>query len=215
MATNAENIALTMQRLGSRSSPTLRAQILAEMNKAIRELERGPTKPWFMESRLTGVLVVGQDYIEQPATFLGEHEEGSLRLRDISTTPSKWGALTKEDYDAIQYKAENCDPGKPCAYALMGTRVYFDREADLAYPYRWEAMVRTTLIVDNTVESTNPWLTEFFDLISLSAAMKVARLHIKSAELAAELRPELDQARDSFWRECESRQQVNRNYEQE
>lgn len=213
MATNAENITLTMQRLGSRSSPTLRTQVVIEMNKTIRELERGPTKPWFMESRLTGSLIANQDYIEQPAEFLQEVEEGVFRLYDPTST--QWKPLVKRDYDYIQRVSENCKPALPKAYALHGTRVYFGPTPDRAYQYRWEAMVRSSAVVDNAAESSNPWLVEFFDLVSLLTADKIARLHIRSQEIARDLAEPIAQARDHFWRECEARQQINRNYEQE
>lgn len=213
MATNAQNIDLTMQRLGSRSSPTLRAWVIQEMNKAIRELERGPTKPWFMEGRLEGTLTANQDYLTIPATFLEEVEEGSFRILDSRC--NKWKALIKLDYDQLQHKSENCDPALPCYYALRGNRVYFGATPDLAYAYRWEATVRTTPVADNTSESTNEWLVEFFDLVSLITADKVLRLHIKSFDIADSLAGLLNQARDDFWRACEARQQKNRDYEQE
>lgn len=213
MATNAENITLTMNRLGSRSSPTLRTQVLVEMNKTIRELERGPTKPWFMESRLEGVLIASQDYIDLPATFLQEVEEGVFRLYNPEC--EKWIPIAKKDYDQVQWKSENCDAEFPCMYALHGTRIYFGATPDLAYQYRWEAMVRSTAVVDNATESSNPWLVEFFDLVSLLTADKIARFHIRSQEIVRDLAQPLTQARDHFWRECEARQQVNRDYEQE
>jgi hypothetical protein len=213
MATNAEHLNLAMQRLGSRSSPTLRAWMLQEMNRAIMELERGATKPWFMEGRLEGTVTANQDYMEIPATFLEEVERGNFRM--YNTACLKWVPLVKKDYDWIQNKSENCEAAFPCYYALRGTRIYFAAKPDAAYEYRWEAMIRAGTFADTSIEATNPWLMEFPDLISLIAADKVLRLHVKAFDMADALKPALDQARDSFWREVEHRQEVNRDYGQE
>jgi len=213
MATNSENIDLMMRRLGSRSSPTVRTQVVIELNKTIRELERGPTKPWFMETRLEGELTAEQDYIALPASFLQEVEEGAFRI--LIPDYGKWLALEKKDYDQIRYRSENWDPQCPTAYALYGKRIYFSPTPDLAYAYRWEVLARTEAVVDNTAETTNDWLLEFYDLVSLITIDKVARFHIRATDIARDIAQPLDQARDHFWRECEARQQINRDYEQE
>lgn len=213
MATNAENITLMMGRLGGRSSPPLRLIVLAELNKQIRELERGATRPWFMESRLDGNLTANQDYIAIPATFLDEIEEGTFRL--YNTQCLKWIPLRKLDYDQLQYKSENCAAAFPEYYAMKGDRVYFGATPDAGYAYRWEAFVRSTPVIDNAVESSNPWLLEFFDLVSLITIDRVARLHIRSAEIIDAVRQPLADARDAFWRNVEARQQSNRDYQQQ
>lgn len=213
MATNAENLTLAMLRLGSRSSTQLRAQLLLELNKTIRELERGPTRPWFMESRLEGSLTANQDYIALPATFLDELEEGVFRL--YNTECEKWKPLYKKDYDQVQYKSENCDAAFPEYYALHGERMYFAATPDAAYNYRWEAYVRTDAVVDNASETTNKWLIEYYDLVTLMALDKVARLHIRASQVVADIAAPLAKAQDDFWRSVEARQQINRDYEQE
>lgn len=213
MTTNAENITLMMLRLGSRSSPTLRGQLVLELNKTIRELERGATKPWFMEDRLDGTLVAGQDWAPMPDTFLEEVEEGHLRIQNNIT--KKWCQLVKLDYDRMQHQSENCDPAVPVAYAMRGEKLFFAPAPVFAYPYRWEAFVRTPPVPDDTAETTNKWLLEFFDYTSLTTLNKVARLHIRAQEIMRDIAQPLKEAADAYWRACEARQQANRNYEQE
>lgn len=214
MATNAANLDLMMSRLGGRASPVLRTLVLAELNKQIRECERSPTKPWFLEDRLDGSLTPDQDYIDIPATFLSEVEEGSFRLYEPNV--AKWVPLRKVDYDQLDENViDSTNDTFPLQYAMRGSKIFFNVTPDAAYDYRWECNVRTTAVSDNATESTNPWLVEFFDYISLVTLDKIARLHIRSAELIENLREPLTQARDSYWREVEARQQTNRDYGQE
>lgn len=206
--TNAEALDRIMQRLAGRTSEVTRAAVLTELNLKIDELEGGEWKPWFLEKRTTGVLVVDQDYLDLPSDFVEEYEEGAFVLLDPDTAAASYPK--KVD---IEWLESECLIGAnnavPSGYALFGDQFILGPKPDKAYSYRLKYLGRTDDVVDNTDPITNKWLLEFFNYITLETAMQVALTILQSQEMATKMKPERDKAKDHFWRRVVSRQMAN------
>lgn len=210
MATNSYYIDLILNRLTRPGSPALRPNVLVELNECVKRLERGAIKPWFLEYRHTGSFTPGQDYIDLPADFLEEVEEGQFKFRDSSNT---WHKLTKVDHEFLEAETEDLDPGLPQGYALFGDRFYLGPAPLADYAYKFQYHRRTGSIPDTAVEATNRWLLEFPDLLTFDTAVRVARTYMQGTEgVLARLEPEQRRAHSEFLIAVESRKHVNRDY---
>lgn len=207
--TNAEMLSLMMGRLGSRTAPALRANVLKELNEKIKELEVGPIKPWFMEDLASGSTVAGQNYINLPTDFLQEVDEGRVRLQNLEGV---WFPLGKGTMEQLEDEFLNDEAAFPQGYALQGTRMYLGPAPDDVYAYRFQYFKKSTTILDNNTEVSNPWLVEFFNFTTLAALSTVARLHVQSMDIVTKLDAELKTAFDGFWRAVEARKHTNMDY---
>jgi len=206
--TNAEVLTLLMGRL-VRTAPTLRALVLLELNEKIRQLERSPSKPWFLEKEVVGVFTIGVAYIDLPADFLEEVEEGAFRVQGVI---AGMGDPPEVDIDDLHSETDNTAPGMPEGYALFAERIYVGPLPDAAYGYKLKYFGRTDPILDDDLPVTNKWLLEFFNFTTLSVLMIVARTHLQSMEMATKLEPELQLAQGEFWRAVEARKHASRTY---
>jgi hypothetical protein len=210
--TNAQALDLIMKRLGGRSSTTLRATLLLELNNKIAELERGPVKPWFLETEQTQAttpFVVNQNYIALPADFLLEIEDADFRVQDSN---GKYNPLVKTSYRRLLQETENVDAGLVEGYALFGNRIYLGPKPDIAYSYKFPYLAKSAAIADDSNAITNSWLLEFFNYITLEAAYVMASEHVQSADLMQKLAGPLQAARRAFVQEVEARIHTNRTY---
>jgi hypothetical protein len=209
---NSRMFDLIMARLGGRRDAGLRALCVEEMNEKIKQLEDGAVKPWFMEDLLTDTMTIDQNYIVLPENFKQEVEEGRFRIQ----VDGKWKRCSRKvDYDTLRDHTENCASAMPEGYALFGNRIYVGPAPNLAYPWRLEAYVSSTPVVDDAQEITNPWAKHYFNLITLATIEVIAQFHIQSAAIMAKTEGPLKAAYDTFWRSVEARQHVNLDYEQE
>lgn len=191
-----------MGRLGRRESPLLRGVCIAELGIAMRELERAPTKPWFLEGSAAGALVVNQGYIDLPADFLMEIEGGAL---EVQNSEGFWTDLVKVPRDRLRKETKNATPAIPEGYSIWGNRFLLGPAPDLAYNYRFDYFNRTTAVADNGSEATNPWITEFFDYVTYKALIVVVRDHIREQTMAGNFADAFKMAEDRFQREVEGR----------
>lgn len=203
---NSEVLDILMGRLGRRDSSVLRSVCLQEMNVAIRELERGPVKPWFMETTLEGNLVAEQDYITLPSAFLMEVEEGTF---EVENEEERWCDLVKVTREKIRKETRNVDPAFPEGYAIWGNRMLFGPTPDQDYAYRLDCYQRTSAMVDNGSEVTNSWLLEAFDYIAYKTLIVVVRDHIREQTAATNFADAFRFAKDAFEREVTARQMTN------
>lgn len=209
MATNAEVITNMMDRLGSRSALVLRGKVLYELNEKIRQYDSAALLPWFNESRITGNFVAAQDYIAVPSNFVREVEEGEFKVK---TLDGVWKKIFKVSLEKLEAETENAIPAFPEGYAIYGDRFYFGPIPDAAYEYKFPVYIRTNVILDNNSAVTNPWLLEFYNLMTFETLDIVARVHVQSDELANKFRQPLAEARDSFVRTVEARKHANMDY---
>lgn len=203
---NTEVFDLMAGRLGRRQAPLIRQVCVTELNQAIRELERGPNKPWFLEDSAEDDLVANQGYIELPADFLMEIEEGTFELEHEA---DGWTELTKVARDVLRKNTANCDPAFPEAYSIWGKRFLLGPTPDQAYAYRFDYYKRTESVGDNSSTVTNDWLLEFFDYTTYFALIKVARDHLQNSAKQKEMTDAWLVAKDMYFREIEARKISN------
>lgn len=206
---NAEFITNIMQRLGNRRSPELRANVVIELNEKIRQLDQGLSPPWFLETYSTGTTTAGVNYVNVPDGFVREVEEGRFKVQN---SEGQWIPLFKMQIERLEDETENATSAFPEGYALFGSRFYLGPTPDAVYAYKIPCIIRTSPIVDNTQEATNPWILNFFNYISLETVDIVARTHIQSSEIPGKIADQLSQARVDFWRIVEARKHVNMDY---
>lgn len=210
--TNAEVLALMMQRFGNRSSTSLKATVLIELNQKIRQLERGPSKPWFLEDIWQGQTVANQDYVDLPSDYLIEDDEGEREIRDTNVSPIAWTKLNKTSYGKLRAQTANAEAQIPVAYAIYGEKAYFGPTPDQVYSFRIPYFKRTTEIADNTQAVSNKFLLEFFNYITLTTVDIVARTHTRDNGLVDRISKQLLEAKDEYFREVEARLHAGREY---
>jgi len=206
---NSEVLDLMMKRLGDRKAQVLRAQVLIELNKKISQLEQGSTLPWFLEDRWNGQMVANQDYVDLPADFLREFEEGRFK---VLNNEGKWSPLTRVSLEQLEEETDGVDPQLPAGYAFFGEKVYFGPVPDKAYQFKLPIYRRSNQILDDSNEVTNKWLLNFFNYVTLEVLHIVATLHTRDFTLATNINSELLSARDTYWRAVEARMHTNRDY---
>ena len=206
---NSEVIDTIMARLAGRTAASTRTIVVQELNEKIRQLERGPLKPWFLEKRITGTLPLGVDSLELPTDFLEEYEEGSFRIQLLD---GKWTDPLKVDIEKLESETDGVNPGPPEGYSLFGDLFYLGPVPDVDYTYKLKYYGRTDAVADNESLVLNPWLLEFFNFVTLATAYIVAVTHLQSTDMAAKMQQELTVASDGFFRAVESRKHVNMDY---
>lgn len=207
--TNAEVLDIMMGRLGKRTAPTLRITCLQELNLAIRELERGDVKPWFLEELSEGAFVANQSYITLPTDFLEETEEGTF---EVVNSEGKWTELLKVSREKLREETANEAAALPEGYAIWGNKFLLGPKPDSAYSYQFDYYSRTDAIVDSNQAVSNDWLNEFFDYTTTAALIKVAGQHIQSMEMLTKFKAEQSRYYDQFLKAVNSRQQAGRTY---
>jgi len=210
--TNKELLDLMMQRLGNRTAPGLRPRVLNELNEKIRQLEFGETLPWFLEDRWDDSTVANSDSVNLPSDFLREYEEGRFKIRDTTVTPNAWKPLVKVSLEKLEEETDNADAQLPAGYAIFGEKVYFGPVPNAVYSFKLPYYKRTDPITDNTAAITNKWLLNFFNFVTLEVIDMMAKMHTRDEKLVSLIAPQLIAARENFWRACEARVHVNRDY---
>lgn len=207
--TNAQMLDLIMKRFGGRSSTTLRAQTLTELNEQIKQKEQGDVCPWFLKDVWTPSTTANIEYIELPADYIRDDDDANPEIRHPDTG---WDKLTKVGYNRLRAETANALAQIPEGFSIYGERAYFGPTPDAVYSFRLPYFKRTTPVVDNTSEITNKWLINFFNFITLETVDLVARLHIRDYQLVNTIQSELDQARSQFVRAVEAREHAGQTY---
>jgi len=209
---NKEVLDLIMKRLGNRTSTTLRATALIELNEKIRQLELGETLPWFLQDIWQGQTVANQDYLDVVSDYLREDDEGVAEILDASVSPAVWAKFTKDSYGKLREKSANATATVPALFAVHGEKVYFGPVPDKVYSFRIPYYKRTTSISDNTATVTNKWLTNFFNFVTLDTIDLIARTHTRDQNVVISIRDELSEARRMFEVAVEARIHAGREY---
>lgn len=210
--TGQEVVTLLGYRLGNRTDPDFATVALLEMKLAQTKMEGMPTKPWFLEQTYTTAFatVADQEYVDLPASFLLEKDEGGLWYQDTSiTTPDQWTEIEKDGYSVMKarYKAEVT--GKPEKYDLIGTRIYLRPIPDAIYNLKLVGFFADSVI---TLNAANLWLTNVPDLILAVAGEVLASRHLQEPKLAAAFTEDVKLAYSRMVREHEARLHTNRTY---
>ena len=167
-------VAAIRRQLGFRTD--LASDITSELQIAQAELEKGPTKPWFLVSEDSYKrTTVGEQRLELPSDFLEEVEDGVLRY--VPDTPadnsdeSNEVDLVKEDYDILRKNYLLNTGGPPEAYCLLGKYFRIFPTPNEAYLIRM-IYFKKALTLDTNIE--NEWLEHVPLLLMGSAGLKIA-----------------------------------------
>lgn len=211
MTTNTEALD-ELCGLVNRTATETRARLLKRLNQTIRGLERGPVKPWFLETEVSGspVLVASQGYIDLPTDFLEEYEDGAFRIQD--TVEGAWTDPDKVEVEQLETGGDDLSAALPTGYAIYGDKILLRAVPDLAYPYKFKYYGRTDPIVEDTDDITNKWLLEFYDLVLYQTAVYAASSFLRAPEIVRDLAPILKMEKDNFLRAVESRKHANMDY---
>jgi hypothetical protein len=209
---NSEVLDHMLVRFGDRKSPSLRSNLLIELNEKLRQLDQSELIPWFNEKRWETNLVATQPYLDLPSDFIREVEEGKFKIRNTNVSPNLWTPLVKVSLEKLEEETENFDPALPAGYALFGKRVYFGPTPDQAYAIKLPYYGRSGSILDDAAEVTNEWLINFYNFITLDTIDLVARTKVRDEKLVNLIGNELVQAHEHMSRAIEARQHVNMDY---
>ena len=177
MSTNAQFIDQAMGRLGQRTSPKIRANVLEEINTAIDDLERGTFFPWFLEKTATLNLVVDETFQALPSYWVIEADE----TRPYYVENGLVYYLTKRFYGALLGEV----PTTLKFYAIRGTEFHFRKVADKAYTVIIPYYAKTVdPLVDDATAVSNLWLLEAKNWIMGKALSVVAATNLQNLPLA-------------------------------
>lgn len=194
--TGAQALDILMSRLGSRTDAALRAALLLEINYKMRELERMPFLPWFLQDEdSTVVTTANVEYASVPADFLRFDDDwGGVFYQDTAISgPDQWVELTRTPYPTMKQKHSEDEAGNtPQLFDIIRQRIYLRPIPDGVYTLRFLGYFADTAIADD--ETTNQWLTEGFDWLLAETGFKVASLQMQHAELAKVFAAELQRA---------------------
>lgn len=207
MATNTENIDLMMSRLGQRRSERVRADAIAELNAAIVDKERQPFIPWFLAGTEQVAVSTGETFKLISNNYLREVEDTQPYYM-LDGRPKRLLKVTVEELDLYNGSAT-----APEVYTIIGNEFHFRPMADEPRTIFVRCYTRSAdPIVDNDQETSNPWLINAFEYITSAALKKVAGLHIKDQEGAANFTALETQHRRELYTFHESRIHVGQDY---
>lgn len=201
-----EAIADIQRGMGYRTD--LSDEIVLELNKRMRILERRPVRPWFLLSEWhQTVLEIGEQRVQLPSDFLFEYEEGMLYIYDEEDLEDPWKELTKDDEDFLrQYQLGD---GPPEFYSIAADYIVLFPVPDDEYIIKMKYYKKDAAIT--TGAGTNLWLTYAPDLLIAETGYIVAA-NIQNAVAMGRFREERAEASARFLVENESRMHDNRRY---
>lgn len=195
LAHNSAYIDLLMQRLGSRTSTTLRATVVNELNVQKDILEAGSFLPWFLRKTATVAVVAGTATYNLPTGFIREIDGERLSIVDASNTKR---LMTKRQMEQLQQlEVENNSSGVPLRFALIGSTFSIWPVPLASYTITIPHFQRTASITDTT-GSINTWFSNAAELLLGMAGAVVSEFHTRDKaatqsflSLAARARGEL------------------------
>lgn len=170
--TGTQALDLVMARLGGRTNPTLRANMLLEMNQVqSHQLEEGDLLPWFLITvNAVLVLVVGDRNLALPADFLRELEEDCLI--EIQDSTGAWQGMTKRDYEYNRVQYDDSDTSElPRYYSIVGSNIMVFPKPTVASPVRLRYFGAQPAVADTADVPTNQWLLHASDLLVAEAVL--------------------------------------------
>lgn len=206
--TNAEMFDLIMKRLGNRTSPTLRATVVQEINEKIRFLDQADEPAWFQEEIWTPSTVANQGYLDLPADYIRDNDEGEPEIYNGTV----YDRIVKVGYNLLRKQTANATPAIPEGFALYGEKVYFGPTPDAVYLFRLPYFKRTEVVADNSSAISNKWAVNFFNFLTLSTIDIVARTHTRDMKVVQSISQELQVAADKMYKAIEARVHAGREY---
>jgi hypothetical protein len=203
--TNHQVIDLMMARLGDRSAPKLRANVVLELNAYIAGRELQALLPWFLIKATEFTFPKDAIFSPLPDDFLRELEDDQPAVY----IDGAWmNQMKKAPLDDM-----NFDGGGPSdAYTLIGEEIYIAPKAPSDLTVRFRYFAATVEILDNDQPVTNLWLKYAQNLVTFGALHTIAAYQIQDPNMAALFSSEEQRALDGLWRANEARQHTNADY---
>jgi hypothetical protein len=181
MTTNSELIDQWMSRLGQRTSTRVRADLVSEVNSAIKDLEVQPFVPWFLQKTATLSISTDDVLAALPSDFIIEREghrpyytrEGTVHYLTKMVAGMIYGYTTTEV--------------RPMRYAIDGNNFLFRPVADQAYTIYVPYYGKTGGgFVDDSADISNIWLLNAEEWVGAKALKMTAGTHLQNKGLAAD-----------------------------
>lgn len=174
-------VSLIQEQLGFRTD--LESNIITHLQLAQIQLEKGPTKPWFLisEDSYTDTEADEQRLLI-PEDFIQEADQCVIRyVPDDADEPSDEVDLRKDFFDVLRTNFAETASGPPQAYALVGN--YFRLFPTPDDIYRLHMIYyKKDDVLDTDIE--NLWLEHAPKLLMGAAGKEIARALRDSAALA-------------------------------
>lgn len=174
--TRDEAVTRIQEGLGFRTDRA--TTIIARLQEAQRNLERGKTLPKFLlvEDQTLSYLT-GTSTVDLPDNFLRRADKD---LRYLPSTSDRYQFVPWKSFDDAYKAYANSDPAGPKVAVLRNDSIYFFPAADRDYTLYWTYYIKDE-ILDTNIE--NIWLANAPDLLIGFAGARMARdLRNKSAE---------------------------------
>jgi len=174
-------VALIQEQLGFRSD--LESNIITHLQLAQLQLEKSPTKPWFLIAAESFVdTVADTETVAVPTGFIQEVEQAVLRyVPDDSTGIADEVDLSKNSYDVLRTNFREVESGAPQAYALLNETFHFFPLPDAVYRIR---MIFYGEALPLTSNIENVWLEKAPKLLMGVAGKEIAAALRDSAAMA-------------------------------
>jgi hypothetical protein len=150
--TRNEAVAIVKQQLGFRTN--LDETIVTNMQLAQKQLEMGPTLPWFLLSEYSTISTsASEPRLPLPTDFLRMHEESDVLLLNEEDDEV---VLVKDVESVLRGNYFNADAAQPEAYAIVGNNLVLFPTPDASYYVKLRYYQRDVTLSSNV---TNGFLT--------------------------------------------------------
>ena len=179
--TRDEAVSLMLEQLGFRTD--LSSNCITHLKLAQIQLEKGPTKPWFLISaQLSLATIAGTETVAVPTGFIQEYDQATLKyVPDDSEGLADEVDLVKGTYDVLRVNFREVESGAPQAYALMNGNFHIFPLPDAVYSLKLIQYTKDT-VLDTNIE--NAWLRESPKLLIGAAGKELAAALRDSAAMA-------------------------------
>jgi len=160
---------------GTNANTTFEAQLLAELNAAMRRLEKDPELPAILLTERAYIdIEIYEPRVVKPSDFLRENEEDDMQVQDTAsaTTEDNYNELRKLNLDQARRRYPDEAKGRPQVYSVSGQYFRLRPIPDKATYRLW--MTYYASDVDITLAATNNWLTKYPDLVIAEAGVPLA-----------------------------------------
>jgi len=160
---------------GTNASSAFEAELLAELNNAMRRLENDAELPDILLTERAFIDVENlEPRVVKPQDFLRERDQDDMQIQDTAATTQEDGynELRKLNMDQARRRYPDEEQGRPQVYSDSGS--YFRlRPIPNKTTYRmW--MTYFAKDADITLTTENEWLAKYPDLVIAEAGMVLA-----------------------------------------
>lgn len=161
---------------GTNASSAFEAELLTELNNAMRRLEADAELPDILLTERAFIDIENlEPRVVKPADFLRERDEDDMQIQDTGATTQEDGynELRKLNMDQARRRYPDEEQGRPQVYSDSGS--YFRlRPIPNKTTYRmWMTYYASDVAITND-SSTNEWLTKYPDLVISEAGLVLA-----------------------------------------